>query len=89
LLDVSELEAPEPLLHAVAALESLAYGDYLRLRHRMKPCHLYAVLEKNGLAWETRRGEVVACELFIWHQGDEVAAVAARRVAATLPPWQE
>jgi hypothetical protein len=89
LLDVSELEAPEPLLHAVAALESLACGDYLRLRHRMKPCHLYAVLEKSGLAWETRRGEVVACELFIWHQGDEVATAAARRVAATLLPWQE
>jgi hypothetical protein len=55
----------------------------------MKPCHLYAVLEKSGLAWETRRGEVVACELFIWHQGDEVATAAARRVAATLLPWQE
>jgi hypothetical protein len=73
----------------VASLETLAQGDYLRLRHRMKPCHLYAVLEKNGLAWDTRRGEVVECELFIWHKGDEAAAAAARQVAATLPPWSE
>ena len=83
------MEAPEPLLRAVAALESLPQGDYLRLRHRMKPCHLYAVLEKNGLAWDTRHGEVVECELFIWHAGDEVAALAAGTAAATLPPWQE
>ena len=87
LLDVSELEAPEPLLQAVAALQTLPHGSYLRLRHRMKPCHLYAVLERDGLACDTRRGEAVACELFIWHQGDEAAATAARRVAATLSPW--
>ncbi len=86
---MSELEAPEPLLHAVDALESMSRGDYLRLRHRMKPCHLYAVLEKNGLAWDTRHGEVVECELFIWRADDEAAATAARRAAASLPPWQD
>ena len=86
-LDVSELEAPEPLLRAVEALESLPRGDYLRFSHRMKPCHLYAVLEKNGLTWETRRGEQVECELFIWHAGDAVAEAAARLVADSLPEW--
>jgi hypothetical protein len=89
LLDVSELEAPEPLLRAIDALEALPRGDYLRFRHRMEPCHLYAVLKKNGLAWDTRQGEVVECELFIWHAGDGVAEAAARQVAETLPPWQE
>lgn len=89
LIDVSELEAPEPLLSAVEALESLPRGDYLRLRHRLKPCHLYAVLEKNGLAWDTRHGEVVECELFIWHAGDEAAQLAVSEVAETLAPWKE
>jgi hypothetical protein len=89
ILDVSELAAPEPLLRAVDALQALPRGDYLRFRHRMKPCHLYAMLEKNGLAWDTRRGEVVECELFIWHAGDEDAEAAARRVAETLSPWQD
>ncbi len=87
LLDVSALEAPEPLMRAVAALEVLPRGDYLRFCHRMKPCHLFAVLEKNGLAWDIRQGEEVECELFIWHAGDVVGETAARLVAETLPPW--
>jgi len=89
ILDVSDMEAPEPLLRAVAALETLPHGDYLRFRHRMKPCHLYAAMEKKGLAWDTRHGEVVECELFIWHQGDADAEAEARRVAETLTPWAE
>jgi hypothetical protein len=89
LLDVSDLEAPEPLLRTVAALERLPRGDYLRMLHRMKPCHLYAVLERDGLACDTRHGVEVECELFIWHQGDEVAEAAARKVAATLRSWSE
>lgn len=76
-------------MHAVEALESLPRGDYLRLRHRMKPCHLYEVLQRNGLAWDTRHGAVVECELFIWHAGDEIAEEAAAEAAATLPPWKD
>lgn len=86
---MSELEAPEPLMRAVAALEALPRGDYLRFRHRMKPCHLYAVMEKRGLAWETRQGEVVECELFIWHEDDKLGEEAARLAADTLEPWQD
>ncbi|MEN8171140.1 MAG: DUF2249 domain-containing protein [Pseudomonadota bacterium] len=86
---MSELEAPEPLLRAVEELETMPPGDYLRLRHRMKPCHLYDVLVKNSLAWDTRRGEVVECELFIWHLGDGVAEGAARKMAAMLPEWRD
>lgn len=88
-LDVSELEAPEPLLRAVEALERLPRDDYLRFCHRMKPCHLYEVLEKNGLAWDTRHGKEVACELFIWHRESGVAAADARRAASQLPPWHD
>lgn len=89
LLDVSELEAPEPLMRAVAAIESLSRGEYLRFRHRMKPCHLYPVLEKHGLAWDTRQGEVVECELFIWHADDPKTEAEARLVADTLQPWRD
>ena len=73
----------------MAELESLPRGEYLRFCHRMNPCHLYAVLERNGLAWDTRHGETVACELFIWHKGDLIAEAAARAVADTLRPWKE
>lgn len=89
ILDVSDLEAPEPLLRAVAALESLPSGDYLRFRHRMNPTHLYEVMRRKGLAWVTRHGEEVECELFIWREGDVTAEQDAREVAKTLLPWEE
>jgi hypothetical protein len=77
------------LFNAIEALESLPSGDYLRFRHRMKPCHLYAVLERSGLAWDTRHGKVVECEVFIWHKGDEAAAADAAREAEQLTPWDD
>ena len=88
ILDVSELEPPEPLLRAVEMVESLPRGDYLRFRHRMNPCHLYGVLEEVGLKWDLRRGEKVECELFIWNSGDGEAEAEARREAEKLPRWQ-
>lgn len=89
LLDVSELEAPEPLLQAIEALQGLAVGDYLRFCHRMKPCHLYRFMEENGFLSETRRGSRCECEVYIWREGDEAAGQAARDAALALPPWPE
>ena len=89
LLDVSELEAPEPLLQAIDTLQELGAGEYLRFCHRMKPCHLYAYLQENGFCAETRRGRRCECEVLIWRKQDEAAAAQARAEAALLPPWQE
>lgn len=88
ILDVSELEPPEPLLRAVEMVQSLPHGDYLRFRHRMNPCHLYRVLEEGGLSWDLRQGEEVECELFIWNRGDGAAEAEALREAEKLPRWQ-
>lgn len=88
-LDVSELEAPEPLVNAIAALEGLSEGDYLRFLHRMKPCHLYRFMEENGFSAETRRGSVAECEVFVWHTGDDTAREAAMAEAQQLPLWEE
>jgi hypothetical protein len=87
-LDVSDLEAPEPLLRAIEVLQGLAEGDYLRFCHRMKPCHLYRYLEEHGFTADTRRGKACECEVFIWRLGDETAARAALAAARELPPWQ-
>ncbi len=89
LLDVSELEAPEPLVRALAALQELPEGVYLRLRHRMKPCHLYSYLAEQGFEADTRQGVVVACEVFIWRRSDDVAHTAAMAVSSTMKPWKE
>lgn len=89
LLDVSGLEAPEPLLRAIEALQSLAEGEYLHLCHRMKPCHLYRFLDEQGFGADTRRGSAFECELFIWREGDTAAQREASAAAARLAPWPE
>lgn len=89
LLDVSELEAPEPLVRAIAALQTLTPGSYLRLRHRMKPCHLFDYLGQRGFDADTRQGKVAACEVFIWRQSEPEAREAAKAAAAVLKPWED
>ena len=86
-LDVSALEAPEPLLQAIAALAELADGDYLHLHHRMKPCHLYSYLAEQGFAGDTRSGGGGDCEVFVWREGDTVAAQQAGQAASDYAPW--
>jgi hypothetical protein len=85
-LDVSELEPPEPLVQSLAAIGKLQHGEYLRMLHRRRPCLLYENLQKRGFSNETRAGREVACEVFIWRDGDDEAERAARIAAATLPP---
>lgn len=89
LLDVSELEAPEPLVCAIAALEALAPNTYLHFCHRMRPCHLYGFLEMNGFSADTRKGKRYECEVFIWRSSEPETGERARIAASTLPRWQE
>ena len=88
-LDVSDLEAPEPLLRARQALAHLPQGALLHMKHRLWPRLLCEQLPELGFDWETRQGAEGGCELFIWHRGDERAAALGRRMAAPLPPWRE
>jgi hypothetical protein len=88
LLDVSALEAPEPLQRAVEAARGLGDGQYLHMVHRMKPLHLYPLLETQGFDSDTRRRSD-NCEVFIWRRDDDAAARAAKAAAASLPPWHE
>jgi hypothetical protein len=86
LLDVSALEAPEPLQRAIGAALGLRDGQYLHMVHRMKPLHLYPWLEAQGFDSDTRRRND-NCEVFIWRRDDAGAAQAAGAAAASLPPW--
>jgi len=88
-LDVSELEAPEPLLQAIDAVQELGPGEYLHFCHRMRPCHLYRFLDENGFHADTRHGNGYECEVFVWRQGDAVAAKEAALAAADMPAWRE
>lgn len=88
LLDVSALEAPQPLQRAIEAALGLEAGGYLHMHHRMEPLHLYPWLERNGFDSLTREGPGGACEVFIWRRDDRDAAHGARAAAARLAPWR-
>ncbi len=78
LLDVSDLEPPEPLTQTLDAAEDLAPGQYLRMLHRRDPCMLYGNLDDNGFKYIQRQGTTTAVELFIWRENDAEAEAAAK-----------
>jgi len=75
---VRDLELPEPLLRALAELESLRPGDYLRMLSRRDPLLLYPLLESQDFSYRQRRGEDGVYEILIWRNGDMVAQRAAQ-----------
>ena len=78
LLDVSELEPPEPLELTLEAAEQLKPGQYLRMLHRRTPCILYGNLDDNGFKYFQRKGSTTAVEVFIWRENDDKAAKAVQ-----------
>ena len=84
LLDVSDLEPPEPLVLTLDAAEALAPGCYLRMLHRRDPCLLPDNLRRRGFDFVIREGSRTAVEVFIWRASDEAARRAAE-AAMALP----
>jgi TusA-related sulfurtransferase len=78
LLDVRNLEQPEPLLRALAELESLASGDYLRMLCHRDPVLLYPMLLSQGFSYRQQRDSAGIYEILVWHRGDAAAEQAAR-----------
>ena len=52
ILDVSELEAPQPLIQAVIALDRLQEDEVLVFKHRMNPKHLFTEIAARDLSYE-------------------------------------
>ncbi|SCZ61659.1 DUF2249 domain-containing protein [Thiohalomonas denitrificans] len=88
-LDVSELEPPEPLVLTLEGAARLQPGEYLRMRHRRVPYPLFDTLDQQGFGYLSRGGRDVACEVLIWREGDSEAARAAEAMARELPEWRE
>jgi len=51
-LDVSELEAPMPLLRAKECAEKLEKDSFIHMIHRLSPCLLLPYLEKEGFGYK-------------------------------------
>ena len=66
LLDVSELEAPEPLVQAVRALEELGEDEVLLFKHRMNPRHLFNEIAARGMHYEIIKDEPNEFIMKIW-----------------------
>ena len=80
LLDVSDLEPPDPLVQTLEAAEQLEPGQYLRMLHRRDPCMLYGNLDDNHFKYHQRKGTTSAVEVFIWSEDDAEAATAVESV---------
>ncbi len=80
LLDVSELEPPEPLVQTLDAAEQLQPGQYLRMLHRREPYPLYSNLDESHFRHYTRPGASAAVEVFIWSENDAEAASAVQAI---------
>lgn len=80
LLDVSELEPPEPLVQTLEAAEQLQPGQFIRMLHRREPCMLYDNLDDDRFTHYQRKGDITAVEVFIWLKHDEAATEAVQAV---------
>lgn len=64
-LDVSNLEAPEPLHLILEALEHLPTGKKLKVIHRIEPMGLYPFLQ-NKFSYEIQQTKLGKFEILIW-----------------------
>jgi TusA-related sulfurtransferase len=53
-IDGRDMEPPEPLELAVAALATLAPGEELVMLLHCEPLPLYAILERNGFGYRSK-----------------------------------
>jgi len=65
ILDVSELEAPYPLIQGSQAIKDLKENEELIFKHRMFPCKLQNVLEKFACSYEILKDEENSFEMKI------------------------
>ena len=82
LLDVSELEPPEPLERILESVKDLWQGQYLHVRHRREPLLLYPLLEKMALNQDTCCDAHGTYHIVIWREGDLSAEAEARQAVS-------
>ena len=77
-LDVSQLEAPEPMTAILEAIEKLPPGNFLYVYHRREPFPLYTLLQEMNMKWLTRGDDSGMFHIHIWPAGDSVAEEKAQ-----------
>lgn len=70
-VDVHELQPPEPMHKILDALDQLIDGQYLKVIHRMQPFPLYDILLDNGFKYKVTDGSISAFDIYIWRSKDK------------------
>ncbi|MCF7981261.1 MAG: DUF2249 domain-containing protein [Pseudomonadales bacterium] len=73
LLDLRELEPPEPFVQSLAALERLLPGQYLHLVHHRAPAMLYPELAPRGFVSQTQEHSSGLFHIVVWRETDDEA----------------
>ncbi|MYM33436.1 DUF2249 domain-containing protein [Duganella sp. FT50W] len=66
LLDVGGLEAPEPMVRILEALDRLSDDERLRVLIDREPVPLYRILLRNGYQYRTTPQDDQRYEVMIW-----------------------
>jgi TusA-related sulfurtransferase len=66
LLDVGGLEAPEPMVRILEALDTLGPDERLRVMIDREPVPLYRILLRNGYQYRATVQDDQRCEVLIW-----------------------
>ena len=80
LLQVHELQAPQPMELALDALDKLQTGEFIKMTHRMQPFPLYRILDENGFRYRVANGDISAFDIYIWHAGDRDTEKAIKQL---------
>lgn len=67
-LDVRNLEAPEPFVRVMDALDRLGPGDRLTVLIDRRPGPLFRALDHNGFAYREMPGKEALLEITIWRK---------------------
>lgn len=65
-LDVRDLEPPEPLERVLTEMDTLQAGERLLMVHRREPCMLYPILQREGFAHKTTITDDGEYHILIW-----------------------
>jgi len=76
ILDVRDMEPPQPYEAATKALSGLEQGQYLHMISRRRPRLLYPWLAQHGFTERTRELGEEHFELYIWRADDPDAGTA-------------
>tara|TARA_R110002095_G_scaffold14856_3_gene18691 strand:- start:293 stop:580 length:288 start_codon:yes stop_codon:yes gene_type:complete len=83
LLDVRDLEPPEPLTTILSALEVLPAQQALKVRHRREPFPLYPLLDNMGYDHRCSMIGTDDYRIYIWTSGQQqLERLCATAIAA-------